>query len=658
MDMPTAVGIAAPSGDGVTPQIHKPDFRLGYRGDIEGLRAVAILIVVANHAGWLRGGFVGVDVFFVLSGYLITALLLDDAEQGSIHFLRFYARRFRRLLPALLVMLVGVTALAVLLFSPMAQVDQASAAGAASFWASNFHFAFSELDYFGPSARQNLFLHTWSLGVEEQFYLVWPALLSFFLWRKPPLNIDRLKLAMIGLALASIVACIAFTYPTAQLGFYLMPCRAWQFALGALTLLYFSKGDVRRSWLAGCGIAMVLSAAVWLDPQVAYPGWRALIPSLGTAAILAAGPQTFVARLLAKSPMQAIGHVSYSWYLWHWPLLLFGASVFVTNGPAQKLAVVALSLVIAALSYKFIESPIRRNAALVRKPWKMIVAALAIMMLAHALAVRWQNAADGWMNTPQQVVYRKAKLDAPVIYARGCDDFYHSATVTPCAFGAADAPHLAVLIGDSIAGQWAPAVVKAFDRSGWRVIVLTKGSCPMVAEPFFYDVIGRVYTECTQWRQDALAKLKSLHPDVVVLSSFSGYDFSESQWLAGTTKVLDEIASSAGHIYLLRATPHLPFNGPECLSSQPWGVSLLRRPECRVPKISAQRPKVYSWITLAAQPFRNVSVIDMDDLICPSGVCSAKLGRQIVFRDDMHMTATFARSLAPALSDRMEAAAP
>src|SRR5690348_7240882 len=230
--------------------VRAQEYRLGYRGDIEGLRAVAILLVVAGHARvmWLRGGFVGVDVFFVLSGYLITALLVQDIHvNGGIRFARFYARRFRRLLPALALMLVCVSVLAALLLAPGDQATQATAAASAAVWLSYLHFAFSTLDYFGPTAAHNLFLHTWSLGVEEQFYLVWPAVLALLMgtWQlhKTRLNIGRLKLAMIAIALASLTACVAWTYLSPQLAFYMMPARAWQFALGALTLLYFGKPE-------------------------------------------------------------------------------------------------------------------------------------------------------------------------------------------------------------------------------------------------------------------------------------------------------------------------------------------------------------------------------------------------------------------------------
>ena len=661
------------------------EYRLGYRGDIEGLRAVAILLVVADHARvtWLRGGFVGVDVFFVLSGYLITALLVQDiVENGGIRFARFYARRFRRLLPALALMLVCVSVLAAMLLAPSDQATQATAAASAAVWLSNLHFAFSTLDYFGPTAAHNLFLHTWSLGVEEQFYLVWPALLALLLggWRlhRTHLNIGRLKLAMIAIALASLTACVSWTYLSPQLAFYMMPARAWQFALGALTLLYFgtpdrdahpdgepgpsapatgrSRGLIR--WAGWAGLLMILLAAVLFDSDMSYPGWRALLPSIGAAAVLAAGARAAgggVARALSWRPMQEVGRVSYSLYLWHWPILLLGGALIALDDPVHRLALVAISLIIAVLSYRCFEAPIRRNAKLVSKPRLLVFGALALMVIINALALRWYGSAKDWMNLPLQRTFREAHVDAPVIYAMGCDDWFHSARVRICAFGPSNAAHTAVLMGDSIAGQWTPAVAEVFNRPGWRLLILTKSSCPMVDAPYFYGRIGREYTECATWRKEGLKQLVTLKPDVVIFSSFPTGAITEQQWINGSAAVLQRINGSVGRIFVLRATPRLPFDGPDCLSAEKWQPALLVRPdECKATAYWPQNNRVYAALMQAVRSFKNVSTLDMNDLICPAGICAAERNGKIVFRDNQHLTASFARSLGQPMAQRMD----
>jgi len=270
--------------------------RLRFRPDIEGLRAVAILLVVAAHAGvpWLAGGFIGVDVFFVLSGYLITRLLADELTRtGSLQFARFYARRFRRLLPALLLMLC-VTAVLGAQLAPVSQQGwQADAAAAAALWGSNLLFAFSRLDYFGSDASGNLFLHTWSLGVEEQFYLAWPLLLvvGYGAWRKsgPPSRLNLIQLLWL-LAAISFAACVFITSIEPRQAFYLMPMRAWQFALGGLASLYFidrtfaddGRPAASVHLLGWIGLALIIGSALALDSHTTYPGAWALLPTLGS----------------------------------------------------------------------------------------------------------------------------------------------------------------------------------------------------------------------------------------------------------------------------------------------------------------------------------------------------------------------------------------
>ena len=658
-------------------------YRLGYRGDIEGLRALAILLVVAAHAGcvWLRGGFVGVDVFFVLSGYLITGLLLQEIDTtGGVRFLAFYARRLQRLLPALLLMVAGVALAAALLLPPTEQPFQATGAASAAVWLSNMHFAFARLSYFGPSAESNLFLHTWSLGVEEQFYLIWPALLVLVLGarrgKQAVVHSRRLKIAMLVVLAISLAACILFTGTAPQLAFYLMPARAWQFALGALVFLYArraaavvddtlvqtppSSGAARIAYATGwLGLGAIIAASLWFGPDMPYPGVRAVLPSIGAAAILLAGswlPAAGVARMLSVRPMQALGRVSYAWYLWHWPVLLLGAQWLERDTPVDRGALVLLSLALAVLSYRFVEAPIRRNPRLVARPGIMALGAVALMVLVNAGCIRWYNAVTHWIHQPQQQRYQAAQFDYPVIYQMGCDEWYRSAQVRVCAFGPAKTAHTVVLMGDSVGAQWFPAVARAFDRPGWRLLVITKSSCPMVDEPMFYPRIGREYTVCSQWRKDALKTVAALKPEVLILGSTSTYDFTRAQWLDGTAKVLNAVAADVGRIDLVRATPDLPFNGPACLAQQSWlHGALAMRHACEAPASSPQNANVYRWLGEVARRYRNVSTIDMNGWVCPGGECKAERDGMIVFRDNQHLTASFVQSLSGDFAKSLQA---
>lgn len=644
--------------------------RLGYRADIEGLRAIAILLVVACHAKvpGLAGGFVGVDVFYVLSGYLITGLLVQEIRTtGELRFAKFYVRRLRRLLPALLLMLAAACVMGRLLLAPSGQPDQASAAASAAVWLSNFHFAFSNMGYFAPGPETNLFLHTWSLGVEEQFYLVWPFLMVIAMgaWEgaKRPPDPRRLKWLFAAIFAISFGLSLYWTQHSPHLAFYMMPSRAWQFALGALVFLLVGSPGWQpdasvpgQRWLplvGWIGLAAMLLAAFTINGNMPYPGLRALLPTSGAALLLAAGGRgenKGAGRILSLRPMQAIGRVSYSWYLWHWPVLLLGAVLLDIRNGWTRLALVVLSFLLATASHRFFETPIRRNRKLLAKPRLAVFVALAIMLLAGSFALRWHADALARMRTPEQLRYEAAHYDSPAIYSMDCDDWYHSAVVRICAFGSPTAAHTAVAIGDSVALQWFPAYARIFDKHGWRLLVMTKSSCPMVDEPLFYPRIGREYTECSQWRTSALHDIAAIKPDVVVLGS-TLYGFKQAQWITGTRRVLAKIAPSTRQIYVMRATPRLPFDGPSCMAPRSTLYRVLAgSSRCTAPAYNPYDARVFGWLREAIAPYKNVHAIDMTNSVCPKGICHAELDDRIVFRDGEHMTATFAASLAPALA--------
>jgi peptidoglycan/LPS O-acetylase OafA/YrhL len=651
--------------------IQEAEYRLGYRADIEGLRALAILLVVGAHAAvpGFSGGFVGVDVFFVLSGFLITGLLLQEvAKTGQLSFAAFYIRRLRRLLPALIVMLMGSGALAALVLGPNAQMPQALAGASAMAWLSNVHFALQKLDYFAPGTETNIFLHTWSLGVEEQFYLIWPALIYVIFRGRDARDLGRLRVAMVLVAVVSLAACIWATHRYPQMAFYMMPLRAWQFSLGALVWLEFrerrrrfasgSTGQAAMAMLGWGGLAMVLGAGCLLDANKPYPGLWALLPTVGAALVIASGSggkTGVLQRLLSLAPLQAVGRVSYSWYLWHWPALLLGFALTGSHAPVYRLAYVMVSLMLAVASYQFIESPIRHQRWWMVHQRAATYTVVAIVAFSIVGMLRWYAYAGSVILTPAQQRIAAAHGDAPIIYAMGCDDWYRSDQVKPCVFGNAQATHTVVLMGDSIAGQWFPAVSKVFDRPDWRLLVLTKSSCPMVDESFFYARIGRIYTECSSWRKAILDGIVQIKPDIVLMASSDLAPFSDRQWESGTARVLQHLSSSGAQVYLLRATPHLPFDGPDCLAEHALRPQWMSTGQsCSAPNKDGHADEVYADLQKAASPFKSVHVLDMNDHICLGGICRAQHEGIVVFRDSQHMTAAFAASLASELTDRLQ----
>lgn len=639
-----------------------------FRRDIEGLRAVAILLVIAAHARipWLAGGFIGVDVFFVLSGFLITGKLVQEANAtGRIRLLPFYVRRLRRLLPALLLMLVVTGLVSTWLLSPDNLGQQLFAAQMAALWLSNFHFALGNLDYFAPGSESNLYLHTWSLGVEEQFYLLWPALVLWLLARGGRQGLARLKIGMLGVVIVSLLACVLLTYSEPLLAFYMMPLRAWQFAAGALVCLLslretrtnqtFPNSGSALGWL---GLATLLASGLLLDAKRAYPGGWAILPTLGAALVVLSGNRAQGSktsfRLLSLPPLQWIGRISYSWYLWHWPVLLLGEALTGNQSPAYRALLVAVSLLLAWLSHALVEAPLRRWKQWLAFPRLAVLVSLGSMAAIGMLGNYWMTQAGRMLQSPQIERYAAARVDAPIIYRMGCDDWYRSANVRICSFGDESAENTAVMIGDSHVGQWFPAIQGALADPGWRLLVITKSSCPMVDEPFFYARIGREYIECSQWRDAAIQYIERISPEVLLLGS-ANTEFTQKQWTDGTTRVLERLSPTSKRIFLLVDTPSLPFNGPECLIHHAARPSWLSQPRsCSAPAESGSAADVRDWLQAAAEPFPNVRMLDLNPLICPTGRCMAEMDGRIVYRDNQHLTATFAASLAPALRSLLQ----
>ena len=662
---------AATTAHGTQHLMHA--IKLQYRADVEGLRAVAILLVVAAHANLpgLQGGFVGVDVFFVLSGFLITSLLVRELETtGSVALAQFYLRRLRRLLPALVFMLLCTCAAAAALLAPFEQVEQAPAARSATVWLSNMYFATRDLDYFGASAETNLFLHTWSLGVEEQFYLLWPALLLFLAgawgWQGRKCQLSHLAPGLAVVALASLSLGLWWTSTSPRLGFYLMPARAWQFALGGLVSLLAARitteALLRPShallfrWTPWLGISAILLAGVLFDRSTHYPGWHALLPSLGTAAILLVGslPQPHpVIRVLSTRPMQALGSVSYAWYLWHWPVLLLGATI-VPDTPLHRLGLVLVSLVLAAFSFRYVESPIRRSGRGAATPLIGLSVAAIAMAAIIGLVFFWQQTASSWSEEPGQRKYQLARISAPRIEGDRCDEWFHSAAVRPCTFGDPEASKVAVVMGDSIGLQWFPALRRIYASGDWKLVVLTKSACPIVDATYVYPVLGREYVECSTWRRDALAWIRNTRPDVILFGSSATYPFDQEQWTDGTTRILAAVAGSTGRIRVLRATPTLPFDGPNCLARQAWRPAMTNPTQsCVAPYPNPHAQAVYRWQLDAVRQVPNATMLDLNPLICREGLCAADRDGEVVFRDDQHLAASFVESIAGLVEIRM-----
>ncbi len=639
------------------------------RTDIQSLRALAIGLVVAAHAHfpWLQGGYVGVDVFFVLSGYLISGLVLHEFDStGHFKPWLFYARRLKRLLPAMLFVLLSVAVIAWLFVSPLDQGADADAGQSATIWLSNFYFAARVINYFSGGLNSNLYLHTWSLAVEEQFYLVWPWLLLFsygvWKWQGSPMSRKRLAINLGMVAAASLLLGFYWSRTNIEAGFYLMPGRVWEFALGALTFLLRQEIEMGRfAWLERLrgrsllntiGLLFILLISVIYSGNMRYPGLWALLPCLGAVLILLDAPEKqpagLVSRLvLGESFLQFVGNISYSLYLWHWPVLILGSQIF-GSGALVQLGLVVLSVGLATATYYMIENPIHRapmNSAL-----KILIPSALGLVLGFFSMNVWQSAVANVLQEPVQKHILARKWDAPIIYERDCDTWYRSAEVSACAYGPPHARHSAVLFGDSVLAEWFPAVADIYlHMPDWRLVVLTKSACSMPQISYYYDQIKAEYTVCDLWRQRALDYIVQMHPDVVIMGS-SRYDFTPQQWITGTQAVLNRVSPAAHAVAIISPPPELGFDGLDCIAAAAnWPRWLPQPRRCETVLKPPSSQSVLSLLKQAAQPYSNVHVIDLDNAVCPNRICRARLGQAIVYRDSLHLTASFVQSLAPTL---------
>jgi peptidoglycan/LPS O-acetylase OafA/YrhL len=390
--------------------------RTGRRADIEGLRGVAVLLVVAFHAGLapFAGGFVGVDVFFVISGFLITGLLVDELRaEGSVSLVGFYARRIRRLLPLACLVLLAIAVAFRPLLAPIDRPSLIHDLRAAALWGANWHFAASSTNYMG-TADQSPVLHYWSLSVEEQFYVVWPLLVLAMVRLGPRprrwiVMVRRLTTGLSLITLLSLAASVLSTSSSGPWAYFGLHTRAWELAAGGLLTLARPLAPalprIAAVLLGWAGIALVVGSALLLDRDTSYPGSAAIWPVMGAVLVVAGGTRTTdgPGHLLGGRLLTSVGRVSYGWYLWHWPCLMLARTLVspaqpldpdlaaptdAANGPWPAVAAAAavlVSLGLAVISHRLVEQPVRRSTLLIRSRGRTLAVGVSLVAAATAL---------------------------------------------------------------------------------------------------------------------------------------------------------------------------------------------------------------------------------------------------------------------------------
>ncbi len=641
---------------------------------VQGVRAVAVILVVLFHA-WpatVPGGYVGVDVFFVISGFLITRLLLREAEAtGRIDFVAFYARRLRRLLPALVLVVAVVMGASWMLHAPLERKMLTSSAVASLVYLSNVWFARQATDYLADDAHGNPLLHTWSLSVEEQFYLVWPALIWLVFALAARRGADgraRIRIAFAAVAFGSLALCLVLAAYLRPWAFFGSPTRAWEFAAGALVAVWAGSARSRPGgtrlgqWAA---LASLLIAAFGFTSATPYPGLATMLPVAATCALLAsavAGETGSVASALSVRPMASLGNLSYSWYLWHWPVLTFARDALGFGGVLATGVALALSLLLAWGTYALVENPIRFAPPLVARPaaslW--LAGALTVSALAATFQVRAMTVES--LQERDQRRYEAAVSDLADVYRKGCHADYRAEQPADCVFGNSASTRTLVLFGDSHAAQWFPALERLASRAGWRLIPMTKSACPAAVYEPFDPNLGRPYVECTRWRERALQRIRKLPPDLLVISSSrrnSAFNDDGSvgmdAWDRGVRELLERASTSASSVVVFKDTPRPDFAVPLCLARARWR-GRDPGPACAFEVGDASQRIIDRMWPTSGLGLANVRLFDPTFLVCPDRECLPERDGMILYSDSHHLTATFSRSLAPLLSSALRLA--
>jgi peptidoglycan/LPS O-acetylase OafA/YrhL len=627
------------------------------RADLQGLRAVAVLAVIAYHFGvpGASGGFVGVDVFFVLSGFFITRLLMRDIEEhGRIRLTRFWANRVKRLLPnALLVVLCVLVGAALMLPSyRLAGISQ-DAVSAAAFFA-NFHFAARAVDYFHLDDPASPLLHYWSLSIEEQFYLVLPLAMS------TAALLARHRAKRVVVVLLAAVAVLSFTASLVAIehsqpvAFFHPWYRAWQLACGGLTGLLFDRRAVVPAMFRGAGAVLgfvaIATSIVLLTEDMPYPGILALAPTLGTAALIygldAGRLPAGIARFLVLPAMVVVGDMSYSLYLWHWPVAVFIEVLWPVAGIVATVGALAVTAVLAGAAYIFVERPIHRikfRPFDARRILAAGVAAVGVVVAASAGTVLLPSRTDATVAAK----IAEASEDLGQNYKNGCHLWFEAVEQPACRFGRIGGPRV-VLFGDSHAAQWYEPLVKAGEEAGWEVDVWTKTSCPTADVIIWYPPARAIYTQCSQWRAQRLRELLDNPPELVVFGNFSTYygwiydkargkdaarSTSERLWQEGMKRTGEALIAVGIRVVEMRDTPHMYQSYKDCLSEGQWDLCSRPRKDALAGMVS---PSIDSPL---------YSVLDLSDALCSPSFCPAVIDGAIAYFDSLHITARQALTL-------------
>jgi peptidoglycan/LPS O-acetylase OafA/YrhL len=668
-----------------------------HRRDVQGMRAVAVALVVLYHAGVpkLTGGYVGVDVFFVISGFVITNLLLSELTgSGKVSVLRFYGRRAQRIIPLAAVVLVATVVASHRELGFLRGQHIAVDGRWAAAFAANLHFGLEGTDYLGSQLAPSPLQHYWSLSVEEQFYVVWPLLL-WLLFRLGGRGRGRhLRPALIG-AVAIMAASYAWsiieTHDDATWAYFSTLTRACELMAGAVVAIAATSiGKLDRriaEAMAVLGLVLIVVSAFALKATTPFPGSVVGLPVLGSALVLAAGigGQGFVGnRVLGNPVMVLIGDLSFSIYLWHWPLLIIAQEAQSTPlSASDRVALLCGAFLLSCATYFGVENPLRLSRLLKRRPTVSVLNGVVLVGLVLAvMSYEMHNVPGAATRTvvaaPKKTATFATAAQVKALVAAAPDVKSVPSDLTPslehagddgapacpasaitlgpgnyCVYGSASATKTIALLGDSHAGEWTYALAPLAERKGYRLYRFSLPACPAPNVHFIAPQTNTPNTACDSYHALAEAKIKALDPDILVVTSSTKqlYDdqrklVTSAAWAAGLESTIKAAAGPRTKSYVLGDYAYLPINGADCLAAH-----LSDAPACSTSLASQAAGTVRGSEKTAALAV-GATYIDTMPWVCSSR-CTAVIGKYLVYKDLYHLSQAYTQYLIGVLSQSL-----
>ncbi|WP_181032577.1 MULTISPECIES: acyltransferase family protein [unclassified Arthrobacter] len=677
------------SGSNKSQRQERKDLRL----DIQGLRAVAVGVVLLYHAGftWIPGGYVGVDVFFVISGFLISSGIVREINRtGRLSMIGFWGRRAARILPAATLTLIVVTVLSYLIMPITRWLQVGKDVIASGTYMINWVFADSSLDYLARDQAPSPFQHFWSLAVEEQFYLVWPLILVVAGWvaiRVGARRVVGFGIAVVVVGVSSLLWSVYLTATNPGPAYFATTTRMWELAIGAGLAIFAGLGSsipkVPAAIIGWTGLGAIGAAAVIYTDAVPFPSFTAALPTIGAALVIWAGPMAGnigPAALLSRRPMVDMGAVSYSLYLWHWPLLVLATALLGDLSTTSGLLVVIFSFVPAWISLQYVERPFLKwsksaqgSAPALKAGGMLSLVTLTVGALlavsvppvppasniafvpanplqSNAIAATPMGAEvllkDMNLGDPQDSFdsITPSALAAPTDVPQTCLQSSKSDDVVRCMFGDPESTTVLAVVGDSHAAMYVPGMAAAALEKGWRLDVYTKGSCPLAAVVVLGD--GHPYDNCHSWGKAVSESILAGNPTALVVGSSRDYqvagvegrDASNAALAQGMRDAWSPFLDAGIPVVSVRDMPRPGVLVPDCVAENETSLT-----KCAMPRqdiLAESTPEVE-----AVNGVDGAHLLDLTHVVCPGDMCPAVIGGVQIYRDGNHLTETYSRTM-------------